>query len=151
MSIILVSSSGVVRETAYPLRCSECALEIASEHVLTTPRLGWRLPGVALLLFTVAYCPAIWPEIRQDGWTRLVPSTVLVLQPMDVTAWTDVRLGPYRPLVRPLSPPDALVAANVRANAHTPRLRLPKKYSLRKLLVCSSRLDNQASPKTAAM
>ncbi len=101
---------GVVRETAYPLRCSECALEIASEHVLTTPRLGWRLPGVALLLFTAAYLTAIWPEIRQVGWTRLVPSTILVLQPMDVAEWTDDRLGPYRNLARPLSPPDALVA-----------------------------------------
>ena len=102
---------GIVHDRTYPLQCSECALDILSEHELTTPRRGWKLTGIALLLFTVAYLTVIWPEVQRDGWTRLVPSTVLVLQPMDVTAWTDVRLGnPYRPPVRPLSPPDALVA-----------------------------------------
>ncbi len=101
---------GIVQDKAYPWQCSECALDITSEHVLTTPRRGRRLPGIALLLFTAAYLTVIWPEVQRDGWTRLVPSTVLVLQPMDVTAWTDARLGPFRSLVRPLSLPDTLVA-----------------------------------------
>jgi len=107
---------GIVQERSYPLQCSECALDIGSEYVLTTPRLGWRLPGVALLLLAAAYLTAIWPEVRFDGWTRLVPSTVLVLQPMDVAAWTDARMGPWSRLARPLSTPDALASRLSKGN-----------------------------------
>ena len=100
---------GIVQDRTYPLQCSECALDINSEHELTTPRRGRKITGIALLLFTLAYLTFIWPEVQRDGWTRLVPSTVLVLQPMDVKAWTNARLV-YRPPVQPLSPPDALAA-----------------------------------------
>ncbi len=99
---------GIVREAAYPLRCSECALDIGSEHVLTTPRRGWRLPGVALLLFIAAYLTTIWPEVQRDGWTRLVPSTVLVLQPMDVATWPPARRRWMSFRVTRRSPPEAL-------------------------------------------
>ena len=99
---------GIVQEKAYPLRCSECALDIGSEHLLTAPRRGWRLPGVALLLFTAAYLTTIWPEVQRDGWTRLVPSTVLVLQPIDVATWPPARRRPVTFPVTPLSPLEAL-------------------------------------------
>ena len=46
-------------------------------------------------------------------------------------------------------PPEALVAAKVRANAQTPRLLLPRKYSLRKLFFFINRLEIAARPNTA--
>ena len=48
-------------------------------------------------------------------------------------------------------PPEALVAAKVRANAHMPRLRLPRKYSLRKFFPDCMRLEKIASARTASV
>ncbi|MHC4400080.1 MAG: hypothetical protein ACYTG0_10415 [Planctomycetota bacterium] len=48
-------------------------------------------------------------------------------------------------------PPEALVAAKVRANAHIPRLRLPRKYSLRNRFFRKSRLDTPANANTASV
>ena len=49
------------------------------------------------------------------------------------------------------STPDELVAANVNANAQTPSDRLPRKYSLRKVLDCSMRCESHARTITPKM
>ncbi len=83
---------GTFERSGFPLRCSECALDIASEQGLIKPFPVRWLIGLAVLLFVAAHVTALWPQVRRHGWARLVPTTVLVVRPMNVTAWTDRQL-----------------------------------------------------------
>lgn len=83
---------GTLERSGYPLRCSECALDVVSEEGLIPARRARRVLGAALLVFVAAHVAAMWPQVRQHGWIRLVPATALVLQPMDVMAWTGAHL-----------------------------------------------------------
>lgn len=82
---------GVARDPVFPFRCAECGLEIESERPLTKTRRGWKLLGIAVLVFAAAHFTALWPQVKREGWMRIVPATVLVLQPMDVAQWTKAR------------------------------------------------------------
>jgi hypothetical protein len=84
--------SGIVTASAYPLKCSECGFDIESGRALTRPHRARRFVGAALLVFVAAYVTARGPEVKRSGWIRLAPSTYLVLQPMNVTAWTEAKL-----------------------------------------------------------
>ncbi len=80
-----------VAVASYPLRCAECGQDVAPGELLTRPRRTWRLLAIASLVLLSAHVTASWPEVRRDGWVHFVPSTVLVLQPMDVGAWTEAQ------------------------------------------------------------
>ena len=82
---------GVAEDASYPLRCAECGHDVAPGKLLTKPRRTRRLLAIALLVLVSAHVAASWPEVRRDGWVHFVPSTVLVLQPMDVGAWTEAQ------------------------------------------------------------
>jgi hypothetical protein len=84
---------GVVEKTGYPLTCSECAQEIGSQRFLRRTRVAWRLVGVACLIIVAAHLTARGPDIVHRRWIRVVPTTAMVLLPMNVTEWTLTQLN----------------------------------------------------------
>ncbi|MHC4981498.1 MAG: hypothetical protein ACYTGT_21175 [Planctomycetota bacterium] len=94
---------GIAEEAAFPLTCAECGLELESQRLLGKAPPTRRLLGIAALVVVAAHVTALWPQVGRVGWKRLIPSTVLVLQPMDVGEWTEAHLGlgtgPGKPLV----------------------------------------------------
>lgn len=85
---------GVIQGSTFPLTCSECAVAIESRRAMNRPRRAWKLLVLSVLVLVAAHYTARGPEVRNGGWVRLIPSTLLVLQPMDVEAWIDARFGP---------------------------------------------------------
>jgi hypothetical protein len=83
---------GIAVKTAADLKCAECGLQIKAEQLLAKLPRTRRLVAIALLIFVAAHVTALWPQVQRRGWKRLIPSTALVLQPMDVGEWTDVQL-----------------------------------------------------------
>ncbi len=107
---------GIIETSSYPLTCSECAVTIESPRTLTRPRRAWKYIRLSVLIFVVAHYTARGPDVRIGGWVRIVPSTVLVLQPMDVVSWIENRLGPGR-LPVPGSTPESELDRRLRIGA----------------------------------
>ncbi len=87
---------GVLEGATFPLTCSECAVAIKSTRAMNRPRRVWKLLVLSVLVLVAAHYTARGPEVSSGGWVRLMPSTLLVLQPMDVAAWIDAQFGPGR-------------------------------------------------------
>ncbi|MHC4220425.1 MAG: hypothetical protein ACYSU7_18450, partial [Planctomycetota bacterium] len=83
---------GIAVKTAADLKCAECGLQIRAEQLLAKLPRTRRLAVISLLIFVAAHVTALWPQVKRKGWKRLIPSTALVLQPMDVGEWIDVQL-----------------------------------------------------------
>jgi hypothetical protein len=61
------------------LTCPECGNVAKSEKKLFKTRRSRRGIAVALALFIAAYGVWKWPIVQRDGWTSLIPTTVLAL------------------------------------------------------------------------
>jgi hypothetical protein len=83
---------GVLEASAFPVTCAECGLEIDAERLRQKPRPVRRTVAIAALLLLAAHVTALFPRAKRVGPKRLIPSTILVLQPMDVGQWTDDQL-----------------------------------------------------------
>jgi hypothetical protein len=60
------------------LTCPECGRVAKTEKKLFKTRRGRRGIAVALTFFIAAYGAWKWPEVQRNGWTSLIPTTVLV-------------------------------------------------------------------------
>jgi len=58
---------------------------------MTRARWSWRLVGLSLLILLSAHVTAMGAGLRRNGWIQFVPSTLLVLRPMNVTGWTEAQ------------------------------------------------------------
>lgn len=61
------------------LRCPECGREARRERQLfKTPR-RWRWAAASLLIFIAAAYLGVQPKVRQDGWTSVMPTTLIII------------------------------------------------------------------------
>jgi hypothetical protein len=74
------------------LACPECGTGLSSERELGRTRRRWRWAAAALIAALVGTQAADWPNrAGEDGWTRFVPSTVLVLLARREPQWAITR------------------------------------------------------------
>ena len=60
-------------------RCPECGREARRERAFFRTRRRWRRAALGVPMLALAYLSFKVPELRNGGWTALVPSTALIL------------------------------------------------------------------------
>lgn len=61
------------------LTCSECGYSTKRDKKLLKTRRHWRTAAVAVLVLLGSAASGLLPKVRCDGWTSIVPTTVLIL------------------------------------------------------------------------
>lgn len=61
------------------LRCSECGHVVKVERRLYRTRRHWRWAVLSVLIMPAGVALPLWPQIREKGWTSVVPTDALLL------------------------------------------------------------------------